>query len=84
MDAQVLKKEILFRCRRGWKETDLLFSRFVTAELDGMEVDALLALRNLLHESDQHIWDWYTQTHPTPDRHQMMMARLRARSGASC
>ena len=80
----MLKKEILFRCRRGWKETDLLFSRFVKAELAGMDMEALTALRNLLHESDQHIWDWYTQAQPTPPQHEKIMVKLRTQAGAAC
>lgn len=61
VDFALVKKEIHFRARRGLKETDLLFGRFIQAHLDDLSDKQLIELRNLLLEFDQDLLHWFIE-----------------------
>jgi succinate dehydrogenase flavin-adding protein (antitoxin of CptAB toxin-antitoxin module) len=61
VDFALVKKEIHFRARRGLKETDLLFGRFIAAHLDDLSEAQLIELRNLLLEFDQDLLKWFIE-----------------------
>ena len=53
MERKVLEKEIRYRStRRGMKELDLLYSRFVPSDLSPYSIEELEALRDLMLEPD--------------------------------
>ncbi|MBI1362671.1 MAG: succinate dehydrogenase assembly factor 2 [Proteobacteria bacterium] len=79
MDRQLLEKEIRFRAsRRGLKETDLLFARFLKDGLEGLSDDDLLALREVLHHTDQDLLLWVIEGHLPPEQDTPLMRRLQA------
>lgn len=61
VDFALVKKEIHFRARRGLKETDLLFGRFIAAHLDDLSDSQLIEFRNLLLEFDQDLLHWFIE-----------------------
>lgn len=68
VDFALVKKEINFRARRGLKETDLLFSRFITCHMDSLTEPQLLELRTLLLEFDQDLLHWFIERQLPPER----------------
>lgn len=60
MDIALLKKEIRYRARRGLKETDLIFERFMNEHLDDLSVEELLEFKELLLvQDDQTLLHWF-------------------------
>ena len=49
------KSKLLWRCRRGMKELDVLFTRFVETSYDGLSADEKLAFAALLDIEDPDI-----------------------------
>ena len=67
MERKVLEKEIRYRStRRGMKELDLLYSRFVPSDLSPYSIEELEALRDLMLEPDALVWGWLRQDVPVP------------------
>lgn len=79
MDIDLLKKEIRFRCRRGLKETDILFARFIAAELETMGEPELIELRDLLHLPDQLLLNWFIEGCLPPDKTTPLTMRLKSK-----
>ena len=52
------KSRILWRCRRGTKEMDLLLQQFVVEHYDSLAPKAQTAFRRLLDQPDPDIMDW--------------------------
>jgi len=50
-------RRIRWRCRRGMLETDLLLARFLDARADALTEDDIANLDDLLHMTDQALWD---------------------------
>lgn len=66
-DITLLKKEIQFRgSRRGMKELDLLFARYMDAHLDSLSEQSLTQLRDLLFETDQDLFGWLNGERDVP------------------
>jgi len=77
MDRQLVEKEIHFRAtRRGLKETDLLFSRFLKDGLTAFSDDDLLVLTDILQQTDQDLLLWVIEGHLPPEQDSPMMQRL--------
>lgn len=57
-DARLAR--IAWRCRRGMRELDLLFERFLATGLDSLADADLDALETLLDQPDQDILAWLT------------------------
>lgn len=51
-------KRMLWRCRRGIRELDLVFGRFLARGCDDLSPAYLLAFERLLDENDLDIYDW--------------------------
>ena len=68
-DIQSLKKEIRFRgTRRGIKELDLIFGRFIDTNLASLSEMELTQFRDLLIETDLDIFSWLQGDSPLPER----------------
>ena len=52
------KAKIIWRCRRGMLELDLLFQRFTRVHLDKLNESELLDFELLLSEPDPDIYSW--------------------------
>lgn len=71
MDITLLKKEIQFRgSRRGMKELDLLFARYMDAHLASLNETELTDLRDLLFETDQDLFGWLNGERTVPEKFQ--------------
>ncbi|MCG8324621.1 MAG: succinate dehydrogenase assembly factor 2 [Thiotrichales bacterium] len=52
------RSRILWRCRRGMREMDLLFNQYVEEHYNQLDAAGCRALESLLEESDPDIMDW--------------------------
>jgi antitoxin CptB len=50
--------KIIWRCRRGMRELDLLFRSFSTDSLPNLGKDELLMLDEILNYDDQKLYDY--------------------------
>ena len=82
MDTQLLKKEILFRCRRGLKETDLLLGGYVGACLEALSPEQLGQLALLLKATDQDLLAWLVEEHRPAPEHAPAVAAILAWKGS--
>ncbi len=53
-----LTKRMQWRCRRGIRELDLVFGRFLEEGFEGFSEDELDSFERLLDENDLDIYDW--------------------------
>ncbi len=78
MDKERLKKEILFRSRRGLKETDLLLAGFFANDkLDTLSDNDLVALVALLECFDPDLLQWFFEDVPPPAEHLYMVNMIK-------
>ena len=70
MQTERLKKQIFFRARRGLKETDMIFTRFLRNGLDNYSQTQLEGLAALMELPDQTLLGWFVDGHPVPAEHQ--------------
>ena len=60
------KSRILWRCRRGTKEMDLLLQQFVAEHYDNLTLAEQTAFRRLLDQPDPDIMDWVMEKAEPP------------------
>lgn len=80
MDIELLKKEIRFRARRGLKETDLIFTRFMDTHLNQLSTDELLELRDFLQLPDQQLLSWIVDDLAPAKARTALFTRIQASS----
>lgn len=68
---------IRWQCRRGMLELDLLLSRFVAQELDGLDPGQLQVFKELLNEQDPMLLAWVMEQEEVPGRYDFLIKRLR-------
>ncbi|MGV3627439.1 MAG: succinate dehydrogenase assembly factor 2 [Betaproteobacteria bacterium] len=68
---------IRWQCRRGMLELDLLLSRFVAQELDGLDPGQLQVFKELLNEQDPMLLAWVMAQEEVPGRYDFLITRLR-------
>jgi len=61
------KSLLLWRCRRGTREMDLLLQQFVTRHYDLLMPEAQTAFSRLLDQPDPDIMDWLMGKVEPPD-----------------
>ena len=66
-NAVALVRRLRWRCRRGTREMDLIFERFLAAAGGALDEDTRQGLERLLDESDQDILDWIAGRSVPPD-----------------
>lgn len=54
-------KRLRWRCRRGMKELDVLFEKFLAEQFDNLTSDQQAVFRALLEEQDLDLLDWCTK-----------------------
>ena len=79
MRIMVDKKRILWRCRRGMKELDVMLERFVTRELATLNAGEKATLDRLLDARDPDLFRWLTgDESPTDVALKRLVQRIRA------
>ena len=61
------RSRLLWRCRRGTREMDTLFGRFLELEYDRLDADQQAVFERFLDESDPDIYGWILG-HADPDQ----------------
>jgi len=75
-------KRMQWRCRRGIRELDLVFGRFLEQGLDALPADELDAFERLLDENDLDIYDWLLgRSLPPSEEFRRLIARLNGSAG---
>ena len=60
------KSRLSWRCRRGMREMDILFERFVEDEYDNLTLEQRQLFESFLDEPDVDIYSWISGT-TTPE-----------------
>ena len=66
MNKDIEKAKLLWRCRRGMLELDLLLERFMRQAYDTLTPEQLLTFKKILHEQDPDLFAWL-MGHAQPD-----------------
>jgi antitoxin CptB len=61
------KAKLMWRCRRGMLELDLILSRFVNAHWDALTPEEQVVFERLLHEPDPNLYAWFMGYETTED-----------------
>lgn len=78
-DQDATAKRIQWRCRRGIRELDLVFARFLERGIDALPPAERETFERLLDESDLDIYDWVTGRVEAPNEdYRRLVARLAA------
>jgi len=66
-----------WRCRRGLRELDLVFARFLERGVDDLNPEELATFERLLEQNDLEIYDWLLgRSQPPGDDFRRLIARL--------
>lgn len=78
--SEARRKRLLFRAqRRGFKEVDLIFGTFASAELPGLDDAELDQFERLLAAPDQEVYAWLRGEQAVPaEFDSALFARLKA------
>lgn len=75
-------KQLIWRCRRGVRELDVLFGRFLEQDYPRLAEAEQLAFQRLLEIQDPVIMDWlFNRTQPDDPELMGIIQRLQSRSG---
>ena len=75
-------EQLRWRCRRGIRELDVLFERFLAARFDELSKAQQMAFTQLLLEQDPIIMDWlFGKAAPQDQALQDIVALLRDQAG---
>lgn len=58
MISQQQKAKLIWNCRRGMLELDLLLNKFITQRIDDLTLEEFTALELLLTHSDPDLYAW--------------------------
>jgi antitoxin CptB len=70
-------KRLLWRCRRGMLELDIVLARFVAQHHATLSPQALKCLEDLLALPDNDLWELIVGKQPGRPEHQALLADLR-------
>ncbi|MFT4629373.1 MAG: antitoxin CptB [Arenicella sp.] len=75
-------KQLVWRCRRGVRELDVLFGRFLETEYPQLDESQRMAFERMLEVQDPIIMDWlFSKSHPGDPELEMLVQRLQLISG---
>ena len=75
-------KQLVWRCRRGVRELDVLFNRFLDSEYDNLSSAEKLDFQRLLEVQDPVIMDWLFEKYDAEDEGiAAIVQRLKVLSG---
>lgn len=81
MPDKLNSRQLVWRCRRGIRELDVIFDRFLQTQYPGLKLDQQSAFERLLEVQDPLIMDWLTgRTQPDDLPIAEIIARLRVMS----
>jgi antitoxin CptB len=63
-----IRSRLLWRCRRGTKEMDVLLQKYLDQEYDALSAEQQALFEQFLEEQDPDIYAWITNA-GTPDNH---------------
>ncbi|MDV3468670.1 succinate dehydrogenase assembly factor 2 [Stenotrophomonas sp. C3(2023)] len=69
MDEQTLLKKLRWRCRRGMRELDQLFERYLDSRWGSAPADEREAFLFLLDCEDDKLWRWFMGYEACPHAH---------------
>jgi antitoxin CptB len=75
------KAKLLWRCRRGMLELDLILSRFLKTHWDALTIDEQVTFERLLHAPDPDLYAWFMGYEVTEDEAFKHMVTLIQRYG---
>jgi len=76
------QSQLVWRCRRGIRELDVLFGRFLESEYPALSDDEKQTFQNLLEVQDPVIMDWlFGKYDPESSDMLALIERLRDLSG---
>ena len=79
---QLDAKQLVWRCRRGVRELDVLFNRFLDSEYDNLSSAEKLDFQRLLEVQDPVIMDWlFEKYHAEDEGIAAIVQRLKVLSG---
>ena len=82
VDQQLNKHQLVWRCRRGVRELDVLLDRFLETEYAKLSRDETLAFEQFLEVQDPIIMDWLFGKYSPQDSGVLnIVKRLQALSG---
>ena len=67
-DARMEKNRLVWRCRQGTRELEILLIRYVDSCFDSMTKEEQLTLQSLLEHSNPDLNDWLVYGATVPDR----------------
>lgn len=59
MDTPPTKAKLIWQCRRGMLELDLILSRFIEKALDKLTAQQITTFETLLHATDPELYAWF-------------------------
>tara|TARA_A100001015_G_scaffold312972_1_gene419175 strand:+ start:745 stop:984 length:240 start_codon:yes stop_codon:yes gene_type:complete len=59
MNKKELKKRLLWQCRRGMLELDILLKRFIEHHFDELDPPQVAAFERLLQYQDDQLFRWF-------------------------
>lgn len=81
MDAITRKAQLVWRCRRGMLELDLILARFLETHWDALTKDEQATFERLLHEPDPDLYAWFMGYEDVKDETFQHMVSLIQRYG---
>ena len=81
MQTERLKKQIFFRSRRGLKETDMIFARFLKHGLDDYSESQLESIAAFMELMDQTLLGWFVDGKPVDPQHLEVFELIKSRQG---
>ena len=67
---------VLWRCRRGIRELDMVFARFLDLHYEALSVSDSATFDQLLLENDLDIYDWMLGRLPPPAQYTGLLALM--------
>lgn len=75
-------RKLVWRCRRGVRELDVLFGRFLETEYPQLGESQKMAFERMLEVQDPTIMDWlFSKSQPQDPEFEMLVQRLQLISG---
>ncbi|MFT7526009.1 MAG: antitoxin CptB [Arenicella sp.] len=75
-------KKLVWRCRRGVRELDVLFGRFLETEYPQLSESQKMAFERMLEVQDPIIMDWlFSKSQSQDPEFEMLVQRLQLISG---
>ena len=76
------QSQLVWRCRRGVRELDVLFGRFLESDYPALSDDQKLIFQRLLEVQDPVIMDWlFGKYEPEEGEFKPLVTRLQTLSG---